>query len=224
LYHDFTTKGQNNSLQEAPPGAPPAAVLLWNPALNSASQVCVTNYNNHHNCYSILFLICISTPTTTTTTTTNYLFFLKILSFLCMMKNEWASLSYDFSVCILTVTTSFISKEEDTFLTATWRNRVNQDPPVHSPLDAIMTQLWMNIKWVWYLVPSCVTHSVSVFGYHVIRWICFAPRKQGNFKSKLLATFEMWVILKLNCSWHLKCGQFFFWNVGNFVLKLHCPS
>ncbi len=96
------------------------------------------------------FLICTSSPTTTT----NYLFFRKILSFLCMMKNEWASLSYDFSVCILIVT-SFISKEEETSLTATWRDRVNQDPP-EEPLstgcyyDPVVDEHQMS----WYPVPS----------------------------------------------------------------------
>ncbi len=141
----FTTKGQKNGLQEAAPAAPAAGVVLWNPALNSASQVCVTIIPN---CYSIL-LICISSPTTTTT---NYLFFRKILSFLCMMKSEWASLSYDLNVCILTF---FISKEEDTSLTATWRDRVNQDPP-EEPLstgcyyDSVVDEHQMS----WYLVPS----------------------------------------------------------------------
>lgn len=40
----FTTKGPKNGLQEAAPAAPAAGVVLWNPALNSAFQVCVTNY------------------------------------------------------------------------------------------------------------------------------------------------------------------------------------
>ncbi len=156
------------------------------------------------------------------------------------MKNEWASLSYDFSVCILT------------FLTATWRYRVNQDPPVHCPLDAIMTQLWMNIKWVTITEDAQIFLSLIWTSHEALPkenlvyldtmfYIGFAPPKKAGGQFQIEIASNIWkcgailkrncsrhlkckAILKLNCSCHLKMWAISFWNVGNFVLKSHRPS
>jgi hypothetical protein len=66
--------------------------------------------------------------------------------------------------------------------------------------------------------------NFSVFGYHVVNWICLPPRKQGNFKMKLLAMFEMWANFETKLLVAFEMRAVLFSNVGTFVLKLHCPS